>query len=64
VLELEDLDARFGRVEDALVLERTRQLALQTRGAFYRIDQKRFVHDVPALKTSDFDAAAARTGRS
>ena len=45
MLELEDLDARFRRVEDPFVLERTGHLALQTAGTFVGIDKQGLVHD-------------------
>jgi hypothetical protein len=39
-MEVEDLDARFGGSEGAVVLERTGHLALQTSGAFVCVDMQ------------------------
>jgi hypothetical protein len=49
MLEGEDLDPRLGDVEYAMVLVRTRHLALQTAGAFVRVDVQRFLHDASSL---------------
>jgi hypothetical protein len=38
MLKVENLDPRFGNVEYAMVLVRTRHLALQTPRAFVRVD--------------------------
>jgi hypothetical protein len=40
MLELENLDPRPGGVENPLVLEGASHLALQTTGAFIRIDKQ------------------------
>jgi hypothetical protein len=44
VLKVEDLDPRFGNVEYAMVLVRTRHLALQAARAFVGVDVQRFLH--------------------
>src|SRR5690349_13687298 len=44
VVEVENLDARFRRVEDLIVLVRAGHLALQAPGALRRVDVKRLLH--------------------
>jgi hypothetical protein len=47
MFELEDFDARFGRVEDPFLLERAGHLALQTARALLGVYQQGFQHRSP-----------------
>ena len=63
VVEIEDLDARLGGIEDLVVLVRTGHFALQAPGALRRVDVERFLHGVLLLRMGAGQLVLAAVGR-